>query len=321
MTIQTDRTQQAATILKRSVCVTLSLHWLGNDRKVDVDEFVTDAGVKDKDDSKVKDLSQFSVTKKLIDRHALRPVRRPMGQAKSFMRSIAIAANEVFGDRSYLVPVGLVEYVDGKLTEYANETKSEAALLAQRYGAEVAQAKTRLGKQFNAKDYATPDYVASAFSIDWSYVSFAAPENLETVSHVLAAEANRKHQEKLAQAFDEWVLGMRQSALDILSDLDERLKPGSDGKRKSLRDTALRDLERFIELLPQRNVVEDDELAAVMAKVAARSQGMDVEQLKDSVTARKALRSAVLEAKKTLSGLVEKAARRAITFGSLGDAA
>ena len=79
------RDQQVLTILQRSVCLTLDCHYLGNNRKVDLDEFVNVAAPdrEEPDAGTAIDESAFSVTMRLIDPAILRPVLRVLGRVKS----------------------------------------------------------------------------------------------------------------------------------------------------------------------------------------------------------------------------------------------
>lgn len=305
----------AQTILQRSVPLTLECHHLGNHRKVDVTELVEKNG-----GQMELDEAQFTSARKLIDSKELAPCMRVISLAKSYLRRKAISTHRVFGERTYLVPLESVEAVDAQLTAYAEELRAEAAALSLRYQAAVERQRAAQGPLFRERDYVTPEQVVQAFAVDWSYVSFAAPDRLESVSSALAQAAHRKHTQRLTAAFDEVVVGLRASALEVVRGLEERLRPEAraDGRRRTIRDTALRDLEEFIADLPARNLGDDGKLTAVMERVRAAAKGKDVEALRDDAAMRAALHAATVAAAKELEGLVEAAPRRAISFGPLG---
>jgi len=302
---------QAATILQRSVCLTLECHYLGNKRKIDLEKVVEVSG-----GTMTMDERQFHLTKKLIDSKELNPVMRVYGVAKAKLRAKAIHCNKVFGERTYLIPLAVLKEVDDDLTTCARELGIQATALGRRYQAAVETQRVSLGPLFNAADYISPSAVVESFKLDWSYVSFAAPDRLEQVSHALALHAEQKHTDKLAAAFDEVLYGLRETAIEVLADLEEKLTPAETGKTKGLRGTALNTLQEFMKYLPARNMTGDDQLAAVMARVAARAEGISVETLKDDVGAREALRAAATDAKAVLAELVETK-RRGISFGGL----
>lgn len=273
---KTTKQTAAYTILQRSVCLTLSCHYLGNHRKVDMDELVEMAGG-DIDDAAEQ---QLRATKKLIDSKELAPAHRVLGQAKRLLSKRAIKSHRIFGERTYLIPLDHVEEVDEMLTDLAEQVRHESAKLAGRYRAAVEAQREALGPLFREKDYMEPWQVAKAFSLDWSYVSFAAPENLETVSHALARASQKKHEAKLAEAFVEWQQTLRATALKIMRDLVARLGEGKDGKPKAVRGTALNDVMEFVSTFRTMNQTDDDELAGVVDQMKALVSGVDVEDVR-----------------------------------------
>ncbi len=308
------RQTEAQMILARSVCLTLECHFLGNNRQIDLDELVKESG-----GTLTVDEAQFHTTKKLLDRKELTPCMRQLGLAKSYLRSEAVSTHRVFGERTYLVPLESVEEVDAKLTGIADTLRTEAVKLAGRYRDAVERQRTALGAQFRAGDYVTPEQVVAAFSIDWAYVSFAAPERLEVVSSALAMAAHKKHEGRLSAAFEEVMASVRHTALEVLTDLVDRLQPETkDGRKKGLRGDALDDLNEFMTRLPKLNMAGDAELVKVMELVKARAAGLDVQQLKDDTALHTALRTAADEAKAALSRLVQQGPRRGIRLPGAG---
>lgn len=310
---------EAQTILARAVCLTLECHFLGNHRKIDLDELVKEAG----GDAEGKfEAAQFNTTKKLLDTKELAPCMRKFALAKVYLRSVAVSAHRVFGERTYLVPLVASEEVDAQLEKYAADLRSEAVLLAGRYKDAVERQRLALGAQFKAGDYVTPEEVVAAFSLDWAYVSFAAPERLETISHALAMKAHKKHEDRLSTAFEEVMRGVRQTAYDVMAELVERLEPvHKDGRKKGLRGDALDNLREFADRLPKLNsMVGDDKLVAVMKKVEARLAGVDVKTLKDDTALHTELRAVADEAKAALGKLVQQGPRRGIRLPGAGKA-
>lgn len=303
----TERTGRAQQILARCVCLVLERHYLGNNRKIDPDDLVASSA------QLQVDADCFTATKQLIDPKYLAPARSVMNRARAMLRSVALPAYGTFGESAYLVPNELATKVNADLNEMAAEVRREAAKLATVYQKAMDEQKAKLGPAFKLGDYARPEQVADAFSIDWRFVSFAAPENLSTIDHALAEEADRKYQRQLANAFDEVLMGLRSAALDIVSDLVERLGPDeTTGKPRVIRSSALDAVRQFAELLPQRNVGDDDKLAKVVGRLVDRAKGLDVQQLRDEPSLRQGLHAAASEAQKALAALVKQGPRRGI---------
>jgi len=310
------RSVRANTILERCVCLTLERHYFGNDRQISVDKVIEAAnGQTDMLDGK-----QIHATKRLIPTDEILPVKRLFWtEAESKLKRKAIPGHRVFGNTSFLIPLATVEELDADLVKAQTTIHEAAVALGERYADAIERQRVALGPLFNEADYVSKAALIDSFSLDWSYVRFGAPERLEAVNHVLAANAERKHTQKLERAYDEVLYGLRESAAEVLGDLEERLTPKADGKARTIRGTALRDLEEFIKYLPARNMTDDDKLPAIMARVQARAQGLSVETLRDDVAARESLRAVVAEAKAAVGELVE-VTRRGINFGSLSAA-
>lgn len=312
--IQSQKAVATATILKRCVCLVLACSALGNSRKVDLSDIVlTEKG----GDDVGADKREVSASKLLLDRKVLSQATHVIEAAKSYLRSIATQGVRVFGPGTYLVPITLVLEAEDRLRQFkADLTIAVDALVAQ-YPEAVAARRKALGHLFHERDYLTSDEVQAEFTIDWSYVSFTAPEQLEEVDQVVFEAAKAKHEQKLASAAEEVVVQLRATALRVMRELAERLAPGPDGKPKALRGTALRDLQDFIAVLPRRDVLGDDELTAVVARVAGYADGLDVGMLKSAPGVRAGLAREAAAASKALEGLVATAAGRAISFGPI----
>lgn len=311
---QTHDATAAETILARSVCLVLACSTLGNRRKVSL----TDIAMQEDGDDLAAEKNELRLTKTLLDRKLLKPVAALFSSMKAYLRGVATQGHRVFGPGTYLVPIALVEQVEARLEQFRMDIAIAVEKLVADYPAAVEARRETLGKLFAEKDYLSPSEVRDQYDASWSYVSFSAPENLESVDRVLYQKAQAKYQGKLSLAFDEVESGLRESALQVMADLVERLTPGADGKPKTLRGTALRDLEEFVEKLPARNITDDAALADAVAHVAALADGMDVSTLKRAPGVRASLLAEAEKATAVLTGLVETSGRRGISFGKIG---
>jgi len=302
---------EVAKILKRSVCLTLWCEYLGNDRKVRLAD-VIDAvhGDQTLDDRTVR------ATKKLIDRKRLTAVTTWQGKAKSYLRSQAITAHRVFGERTYLIPLALVEEVDGHLVEFEARVRAEAQQLATDYAAEIEKQRAALGVLFRAADYKQPSEVAVEFALRWEYVSFAAPERLETVDRALFERARRRYETKMTEAYEEVRIVLRETLSQVTSDLVKKLTPGDDGKPRMFRNSILDGLDAFLGSFEARNIADDDELAAVVKRLRRLTKGLDPQQLREAETVRASVLAEVRQATDRLDALVATG-RRGIQFGPL----
>lgn len=338
MTIKTNKTAHAQTILQKAVVLTLTFTILGNHRKVDVNRLVDEALDVNGDgpepdagkaadavagaenlvlalhglaERKTLDEKAFGAQKKLIDQKELTPLHRVCGRAKSYLRSRAMPAHRVFGERSYLVPLALVQEVDKTLGEFEAELRAEAEGLRVRYAAAIEKQRAALGHLFREQDYVTPEQAAAAWSMDWNYVSFAAPERLETVDRALFEATQKKYEGRMAQAYEEVRLVLRETLLQLTTEIARKLEPGDDGKPKVFRNTVLDGLADFLGHFNLRDVTDDRQLAGVVKQLRKLTKGLDAERLRDMADVRAQVLGGLKAATEQLDGLVVTG-RRAI---------
>ncbi len=315
MEMETAMEQDKATILQRAVCLVLHCGTFGNNRKVDLDKLAEASGGA----SDTLDEEQFHATMRLINPKALLPPKRVQSQAKAYLRSIGISAHRVFGESTTLIPLAKVTEAWDRLREFEIELAMAAKEVADGYTDACAEQDAKLGKLANeaAKHRKTPKEVEQSFTLDYSFVSFASPENLEVADMAVAMASRQKFEQQLANAFDEVVLTMRSEALTVARDLVSRLTPGPDGKQRVLRGSALRDFEDYVAQLPTRNLADDGELVTVMQRLHDRIGGVDVADIRDSRNLRSAVAAAAADAVSHLETLVATARGRAISFGPI----
>jgi hypothetical protein len=319
--LTTDKATAQATILKRSVCLTLHCSFLGNSRKVplnDIDLTLPKAqplGDEAEGDAKA-DKDELRMSKQLLDRKDLTQVAGVHQAAKNYLRSVATQGHRVFGAGTYLVPIAAVIDVEDRLKQFQADLTVAVDALVEKYPELVAKRKAKLGPLFDAKDYLSPLELRAEFGLDWNYVSFAAPEQLEAVDRAVVEAVQAKKEAQLAGAYEEVVGQLREQALVLMQELAHRLKSGADGKPKALKGTALRDLQDFVALLPKRNITEDAALEQAVQRVSDYAEGIDVEALRKIPSLRQGLQEVTEQAVAALGELVETTRRRGISFGN-----
>lgn len=303
-----DKTQQAITILQRSFCLYLQLGWLGKWRKVDAKSLQME-----KDGEKLEsEKKALTVTKRLVDSSYTRKVESIISGAKSDMRRFSINSARVFGPGTFIVPNEKVQEVEDMLNTRLAQMNAAKVELAAQWAEVIEDSKTRLGKLFNAAEFPTADDVLADYDIEWSYVSFSAPDRLETVDSAIFEASKQKYQKRLSAAYEEVLTQVRTMALTTMQELASRLKPGDDGKPKVLRETALRDLQSLVEQLPFLNLTDDSAVAAIVAKVGGMASGLSVDVLRDNKMIRSMLQNAAEEAVARLDELITTGAVRSM---------
>lgn len=317
-------TREAGILQKASVLV-LRCHGLGNNRAVDLKQTVEAALTKEGDETK-KEVDEVNenvkkrtkVTRWLVDPKVLSKPNAVQGWAKAYLKTEAVSCHRAFGKSAYLVPLERVDVVDAKLEEMAAELKKRAGEVADVWDEEVAKEAVLQGPLFNGREYPTAADVRRAYAIEWSYVSFDAPDNLKDVSAAAFKKATKAYERRCTDAFAETKLVMREALQQIVNEFKDRVTPGPDGKPKGYRNTVLDDMLEFLNTYPFRNLAGDDDLTKVTATLAKLTKGLTAEQLKENETVRTKVLGQIEKAATALDGLVETG-RRGLRFGSLGD--
>lgn len=325
--LDTGRRQEAAKILERCVVLTLTVHFLGNHRKVSTRDVVEAVAGEDAVTDAIAegrnfDTEQVRSTKLLVPTEVLRPAMRIIRKAKDYLRSKGIAAHRVFGERSYLIPRARITEVDEMLTSIETELRDEATRVADAYLDAMAKQELALGPLFDRAQYPDPARVAGAFSIDWSYVSFQAPENLETVNRAVAAAAARSAEARFSEAFREVQLAMRGALHTTMKDLIAKLRPTDTGKSVTIRGTLLRDVRQIVEDFRINDVTDDAELAELVRRLDVVTGNVDVDALRgDEGRAERERLAGELDAALRDANQLVTVARRGISMKELSDVA
>lgn len=311
-----SRNVQAATILERSVCLTVRMRILGNHRKVKT-ERVVEAVHGDLETSELKDGRQLHTTKKLVDSKELSACFRAQAVAKDKLRLIAIPSHRVFGEGTFLIPNRAVVQAEAALKAQLAELRTEALALRDRWPDAVARQASLLGpKLFDASIYPTASEAAEAWDIEWNWVSFKAPEQLETVDSAVFEAAQARNEARFAAAYDEVRLVLRETLRQVTAEIARKLAPTSDGKPRVFKNTVLDDLTAFLSTFELRNIADDSELARVVGHLRQLTKGVDPQQLRDIDELREQVRKRMQAATSALDGMIGTG-RRAIAFGDI----
>ncbi len=305
-------------ILERSVCIVLHCGFLGNRRKLRLDS----VGMEKDGTTLTHEKDELGATKRLFSTKDLQAPSKAIASVKDRLRAMSVdGGTRMFGDGAYLIPLPFVKEARDVISDGQHLLDQSVSSLVDRLPALIEERKQKLGKLFNSAEYPTADDVKAAYKIGYTFVSFGAPDRLADVDEALAASAQQQWNERLSTAYEDVVLGLRESAASVLRELAERLGVGDDGKPKAIRGTALRDVNELLERLPILNSIgEDDELASKLSKVGVYLKGLDPDVLRKAPAVREQLQAIATETAAELDKLVTTG-KRAISFGPLAASA
>ena len=282
----------ASELVNKTVFLKTRFRMLGTTRKVSGNDVLeTDA-----------DMSLLKVSKTLLNSPELGAIKKADGAMRKWLYNTCLP----FDMGIMLLPIGLVEKAEERMTQYRGQREELVDKFIAAYPALCEQAIKQLGSLYMASEYPTVDKIRAKFSFDWQYVRFSVPGHLKNISAVLFETEKEKYAAKLKVAQEEITAVMRESMLKLVSHLQERLKSTDDGKAKILKESAVKNLTEFLESFDLRNVTDDSDLEELVNKARGLVTGRDASQLRNSDELRTKVLSGLDSIMDSLSGLVEE---------------
>ena len=96
----------------------------------------------------------------------------------------------------------------------------------------------------------------------------------------------------------------------MVTNLEDRLSPGDEGKPKKFKETTVTNLQSFLEGFDIRNVANDQELAKLVAKAKEIVGGTSAPSLRSNAEFREKVCAGMASIKDQLAGLVVEKGRK-----------
>jgi hypothetical protein len=294
-------TPPTAGLFEKAVCLVLSLKKPGNRRRLPSSLVEVDAD---------KDL--ISAQKTLLSSEDLKAVEHYDGEIRRWLYTRCLPS--LFMSSVYLVPIVLVDEVEGKRASFAATRDRLVDAFIDAYPARVEDAKVRLRAAFCARDYPSPEHLRRSFKMEWRYVAFSVPGSLQHISRELFHSEQEKAARQWQEALEEVRALLRTNMAELVHHLVDRLKPAIDGKPKVFKNTLVTNLTSFLETFDARNLTEDSELAEVVSNARGLLRGIDAQTLRSSEALRSSLAAGFSDLQGTLNNLVVAKPMRAFSF-------
>lgn len=275
-------------LMDRTLCLALSVSRFGTRRKANMAAVTVEA-----------DKALLGLSKKLMASPHLVRINGVVAQTRQYLKETALPS--FFKTGVFLVPMEMVTTIEAKLVAFRAEFETHVAAFLADYPGLIDQMAEPLGVLYNPTDYPSVGTVAGSFGFEWRYVSYSVPGRLQAISAVMFEQEAAKAQAKLAMAASEVQDALRVGLKDLVDGLVEKLQPTEDGKKRRLHATSVEKLQTFLSTFDLRNVTDDAELTALVARARAVMAGKDVAQLRED----ESLRSTVLAAFETLQADIE----------------
>lgn len=299
------------TITETTVLLRLEFRRLGNSRKGDLGQVTTDA---DKD--------RLRLSKVLFDCPQYKALGTFDNALRAWILSRALDVPAIGFSGTYILPVSLLEATEARLRAAIEEREALVLAFLETYIAQRETARVELGTQFRESDYPDVQEAAKAFGVSWRYVTFEIPKSLPPELLERERENMRVQVEDMTTQVRE---ALRETLSGLLGHLTERLTPGADGARKIFRDSAVSNLQEFLELFSGRNVTGDAELSNLAEKARAIVTAAVPEHLRDKGRQGEDLRTQVArqagEVKAAVDALIQTESRRRFNLDDDGPVA
>jgi hypothetical protein len=272
-------------VFESACLLNLTVGMPGNSKRVN------NASVLHEDDGNKVDHNWISVSKRLLDSKEFDNIKRVVGQWKRYLeRKCIVARGGAGADKPalrrflksgvYVLPLGLVAEVDKQINQYKGEFDEAVEAFLEVYPRLRDEAKDKLRELFDVQDYPPPEALKRAFYADVAYLNVSTPKALENISADIFKREQEQAKRQWAEASQEIKQVLRTGFQGLVDFMVDALKPpGSGEKQKQFRGATVSRITEFLEDFGSKNIVNDDELAALVEQAKGLLEGQDVESI------------------------------------------
>lgn len=309
MTEPVTTSTNTASVLDRTICLSVEFSRFGNRKKASTGAVSVDA-----------DKALLSLSKKLMQSAEFDAIAKVDRKVRKAIKLIAVPSP--LGASTYLIPTGLIEEIDATLTELRAERETAVDAFIVAYPAAIdAMCPTAddtdkaLGVLFSRSDYPTVSDMRSRFAFDWKWVDFGVPGRLKAINPKIWEAERSKAETNLREGTDVIRTALRAGWANLCQAMAEMLAPETNGKKKRVTAAMVENLNAFMRTLDLRNVTNDDELAAMVSRAKAFMKGVDPKTLRDDDLIRRSTAEAFgaqISELKALGVMIEERGARSI---------
>ena len=254
-----------------SVMLVVRMGRLGNRRKVPTNMVTVDA-----------DPEAVHVGKELLESPELKAVTAEDDALRHWLYARSLPSYGTLRDGVYRLPLTLVDQVDEELEAFRQRRQALIDKFLDRYPAMVNEAVARLRTLYNPADYPHLAQVADKFTFDYRYLAFMTPQ---TLSARLLSRERAKAAAEVSTEIEEIKIALRTGFAELIAHAADRLAMQPDGKKVTFRDSMVTNMEEFFGYFAARNLVGDEELAALVERARESMKGVTAQVLRtDDIT-------------------------------------
>ena len=253
-------------------------------------------------------------------------VNDPVEKANRFLSSVKERLCGRFGAaQPSRIMDGLFVLPEGKVQAYKEEIEAAQARLTLEFLPEIENGyedaihraesepliKGGLGPLFSRGDYLSAQDFCASFEIDVLWLKLGVPDNLPKE---LQDQFRAEFQAKAQAAQEEIFTALRVQFADLIAHAQEVLTPGDDGKAKKFHASTLDNIRSFTAIFQDRNIFNDESLAALVEQARTVLTGVDLEAIRKDGGVRDQAARAFGEIKNNLDKLVTVQTSRKFDF-------
>jgi hypothetical protein len=293
-------------LTKKAIALQLSFGVFGNTKKVSMSQIdVKDAS--GEVDKKI-DKNRIRASKRLLESKELEAIKTFDRQVRKYVNGLSLP----YGIGEVMVPFVAVEDLDKQLAAFASKREGLIAEFVSVYPNLCKTASVELGSTYRPQDYAPVQEVSKEFLFYWKWVSsFNVPEVLAEISPTLWNEARAKATQEMDEATAEMKDVMRESMLQLVDHMAERLKHDPEtGKPLIFKDTLVSNLTEFLGTFNFRNITDDTELAGIVEQARGLLKNVDPQRLRNKHSLRKQVQKGMEEISVKLDAMLTTGGRK-----------
>ena len=323
-TTQTSTTNpvDARAVAARTIGLALDCVRFGERRQGDIDSVTVDA---DKDllnlrkhlvPRRQRRAQAQSVPQAALDAaKALRAVERIDSDAQDYLKRVGLPS--YFKPGTHRIPLALVDEVETELTRRLESRGPAIDAFCALYPGLIEAMREPLGSQYRREDYLPVEDVRARFSFEWRWFELdGVPDRIDAVSSTAYRAAKKRLDADMKEAANSIRLALREYLREIVRELTTKLAGEADAAPKQFRQsTILSELSEFFRTFPLRDVTDDAELSAVVARLRQLTSNLDLDEVKTDVDLQKALRGDLSKTQAALDDLLIARGTRFIDLG------
>lgn len=221
----------------------------------------------------------------------------------------------------YVLGIPIIEEIDRYLERREIQRRDLVAEFGGVYELRAESGRRALGVLADPAKYPPVSVVLRAFSLSWSWFTLGAPATLETLRPEIFERERAKFETQFSEALDEAREALRVMAAGMVDHLLDRLSPDVSGKKKRFEKTTVEKLITWCDNFDARNLADDADLAAQVARIRGILGSVDAQSLRASSFLRRDVSGRLVEVKGALDALLVEPSRRAFGRASVVDAA